>query len=109
MIKKTTKKVVKEVEEVVGEVIICDICNQPLYYVGKALTGKYAGYYTVCTGHYDWGEDSSDSEREYDVCCDECLAKLSQKWINDKEVQSSHTAYFRVEKDTHVLKGDLPK
>ena len=109
MIKKSTKKVVKEVEEVVSEVIICDICNQPLHYVGKARTGRYAVYYTVCTGHYDWGDDSSDSMHEYDVCCNECLAKLSQRWINDKEVQSSNTAYFRVEKETHELKGDLPK
>ena len=108
MIKKTTKKVVKEVEEIDSEVIICDVCKKPLHYDNDCFTGKYAVYYRIRTGHHDWGSDSCESVEYHDACCDECLARLSQKWINDEEVQSSHTAYFEVEKETHVLKGEIP-
>ena len=104
MLKKTTNKVVKEFEEVVSEVIICDVCGKPLHYDNN----HYAVYYHIRTGHRDWGNDSCESIEYKDACCDECLAKLSQGWINDEEVKSSHTAYFEVEKDTHTLKGEIP-
>lgn len=104
MLNKITKKIKKEVNEVVSEFITCDICKKELNYKNKCYDGKYAVYYHICTGHYDWGNDSCESIKYIDACCDECLSRASADWIKDEEVQASDTAYFRIEKEIHVKK-----
>lgn len=109
MIKKITQKVMKEVEEVVSSVGICDICGkefkyEPIY--PKLNRRKTASYYHIKTGHYDWGNDSCESIDNKDACCDECLLRFTQEWLKNKDVINSNTAYIEINKDSHVLKGD---
>ena len=108
MIKNVTQKVMKEVEETVSSVGICDVCGKEFNYESKfARFGrgdKIASYYHIVTGHYDWGNDSCESREGRDACCNECLSKFTQEWLKNKDVISSSTAYIEINKDTHVLK-----
>lgn len=104
MIKKITKQVVKEVTEVVSEVIVCDVCGKELNYDTSMGTSKVASYYEITTGHRDWGNDSCDSIEHRQVCCNECLSRFTQEWLKDPDVICSNTAYIEIEKDRHWLK-----
>lgn len=105
MIKQITKKVVKEVREVVDEVIICDICHKELRYTESCVMGPVARYYKIVTGHHDWGNDSCDSVDHNDACCDECLSRFIQDWLKNDDVVHSNTAYIEIYKATHLRKG----
>lgn len=105
MIRKTTKKVLKEVEEVDGEVITCDVCKKEIRYTETSSMGPVGRYYKIKTGHYDWGNDSCDSIEYEDACCDECLTKYTQKWLKNTDVVKSKTAYIEIHKATHLRKG----
>lgn len=104
MIKKITRKVMKEVEETVSSVGICDICGKEFNYEPWHFGKKMASYYRITTGHHDWGNDSCESVDSKDACCDECLSRFTQEWLKDKDVICSNTAYIEINKDMHVLK-----
>jgi len=105
MIKEITRKVMKEVEETVSSVGICDICGKEFNYESKFGRGdKIASYYHIRTGHYDWGNDSCESIEGRDACCDECLSRFTQEWLKNKDVIRSDTAYIEINKNIHVLK-----
>lgn len=104
MIKKITRKVMKEVTETVSSVGICDICGKEFNYEPWLNKEKKATYYHIVTGHRDWGVDSYESMEYTDACCDECLSRFTQKWIKDEDVIKSNTAYIEINKDIHVLK-----
>lgn len=101
MIKKTTKKVLKEVEEVESEVIVCDVCDKELQYAQTEFVSPVAVYYKITTGHHDWFNDSCDSINHKDACCDECLLKFTQEWFQNAEVIESNTAYIEIHKARH--------
>lgn len=102
MIKKITKKVMKEVEQTVSSVGICDICGKEFNYEGSPNKVKRACYYHIITGHYDWENDSCDSIEARDACCDECLSRFTQEWLKNKYVVGSNTAYININKETHT-------
>ena len=104
MIKRITHKVMKEVEETVSSVGICDICGKEFNYEPWFRGEKIASYYHIRTGHYDWGNDSCESVKSRDACCDECLSRFTQEWLKDEDVISSDTAYIEINKDRHILK-----
>ena len=101
MINKKTKKVLKEVEVVEHEYVTCDVCGKDMIYEDLGFT-KVAYYYHIMKGHHDWGNDSIESIKHIDACCDECLSRASAEWL--KESKGSYTAYFEVEKERHFLK-----
>ena len=103
MIKKITRKVMKEVEETVSSVGICDICGKEFNYKPGLGREKRARYYHIRTGHYDWGNDSCESVESRDACCDECLSRFTQEWLKDEDVIDSDTAYIEINKDRHIL------
>lgn len=108
MIKKITKKVLKEVEEVENEVIICDVCGKELQYVHTAFVPiPVAVYYKITTGHNDWCNDSCESIDHKDACCDECLSRFTQEWLQNAEVIESNTAYIEIHKARHWRKGKV--
>ena len=107
MINKITKKVVKEVEQVVSEEFVCDVCGKKGNY--KSSTNRYEKtiYYRITTGHYDWGNDSCDSIENKDACCTDCLLKILSEWLNDRDVKCSDSAYIHIDKECHTReKGD---
>lgn len=103
MIKKITRKVMKEVEETVESIGVCDICGKEFHYDPGLAGNKIASYYHIATGHHDWGNDSIDSVESRDACCDECLFRFIQEWLKDKDVIRSNTAYIDINKDIHIL------
>lgn len=106
MIKKITQKVMKEVEETISSIGICDICGKEFNYEQWLGIGreKIASYYHIRTGHYDWGNDSCESVESRDACCDECLSRFTQEWLKREDVICSNTAYIEINKARHTLK-----
>jgi hypothetical protein len=104
MINKITKKVVKEVEQVVSEEFVCDVCGKKGNYRSETCGSRYesAIYYRVTTGHYDWGNDSCDSIENKDACCTDCLLRIFSEWLNDKDVKCSNSAYIHIDKEYHT-------
>lgn len=109
MINKITKKVVKEVEQIVSEEFVCDVCGKRGNY--KSSSGKYEKitYYRITTGHYDWGNDSCDSIEHKDACCTDCLLKILSEWLNDGDVKRSDTAYIYFDKERHARKKEVDR
>lgn len=102
MIKKITKKVVREVVETVDSVGICDICGKEFTYEPWSRENEMAKYYHIVTGHHDWGNDSCDSIEYKDACSEECLSRFTQEWLKDEDVIKSDTAYIEIEKTRHI-------
>lgn len=98
MLKKTTKKVLKEVEELESAVIVCDVCGKELQYAQTKFVSPVAVYYEITTGHHDWGNDSCESIEHKDACCDECLSRFIQEWLQNADVIESNTAYIDIRK-----------
>lgn len=94
----------KEVEETISSVGVCDICGKDFNYKPGVGEVKVANYYHIVTGHYDWGNDSRESVKSRDACCDGCLSKFIQDWLRDKDVACSNTAYIQINKERHNLK-----
>lgn len=105
MIKKITRKVMKEVEETISSIGICDVCGKEFNYEPWLRGQKIASYYHITTGHHDWGNDSCESVESMDACSDECLSRFTQEWLKNEDVIGSNTAYIEIHKGTHVLKA----
>lgn len=103
MIKRITRKVMREVEETTSSVGICDICGKEFNYESWIGGKKIANYYHIRTGHHDWGNDSYESVESRDACCDECLSRFTQEWLKNEDVISSNTAYIEINKDRHIM------
>lgn len=82
------KSIIEKVEHRLCEYIRCDNCNK------KITDGEK--YYSLTTGHHDWGNDSIDSIEHPDVCV-ECLKKFISDYF--KEYEDSDTAYLDIETD----------
>lgn len=101
MINKVTKKVVKEVDEVISEEFVCDVCGKKGKYKIDGFGRECTPYFDITTGHRDWGNDSCDSVTYTEACCTECLLKLFTNWLNDEFFTHSNTAYIHIDKSRH--------
>lgn len=81
------KRVVKIKRKVTG--IKCDICEK-IIPVNKGLDDSR--YFAVRTGHNDWGNDSYESVKNYDICPD-CVIKFTTEYLQKAE----GTEYLEVE------------
>lgn len=81
---------------------VCDNC-------GKHIDIKKAKgtYYSILSGHHDWGNDSSDSMEDLDACCDACLVALVKRWL-EKWKGNYPTAYIEIERESfaNLRKGE---
>ena len=55
--------------------IVCDVCKKEIQ--------RGAGYWEVTTYHNDWGEDSWESYKNFDVCSVECLKSKFEEYCNE--------------------------
>lgn len=70
----------------------CDIC-------GKEINlGDW--FYSVMTGHNDWGNDSCDSIQSFDVCSDGCLEAQMALFYDTTD----ETKYIRVDRERYWRK-----
>lgn len=74
--------------------IKCDICNK---IIADSNTGGN-WYFSVMTGHHEWGNDSIDSIENKEFCSKECLQKAFNKYINE-DIEYYDTAYFEIERE----------
>lgn len=88
-INKTVKKTKR-----IAEKVTCDVC-------GKIIADKknrWAGYWTLTTGHNDWGNDSCESYEDFDLCSKDCVQeKLNEYFDNCKH---SNTQEFELSQET---------
>jgi hypothetical protein len=84
-------KVLKEVSVCVKGDFVCDNCGKHL-----DITKQNGTYYSVFSGHDEWGNDSCDSIEESDACCDECLTALVNEWLEGWKGYS--TAYIDIKR-----------
>lgn len=97
---KYTRKVTKEVDEAYGLKIICNICGKVICDFDdtppKDHFGDTAEYFTLTTGHHDWGNDSCESIEHEDICSEDCVKTALIRYF--KENEGSITAYFNLSK-----------
>lgn len=67
----------------------CDGC-------GKSAKDEPNGWTSVTSGHYDWGNDSVDSQDDYDACSQRCLQSLLAKIHKDYGSRPYPTLYVAV-------------
>ena len=100
MREKYTRKVTKEVDEAYGLKITCDICGKVICDFNatppEGCSCEGVTYFTLTTGHYDWGNDSCDSVEHEDICSEDCVKTALIRYF--KGTQQSNTAYFELSK-----------
>lgn len=79
--------VVKTKRRIIG--VHCDICDRaiPLMRYGD----EKCKYFRVMEGHHDWGNDSCDSIKYYDICPG-CLGEFVSEYFTG----GSETAYLNI-------------
>lgn len=82
-------KELREVSVCIEGDFVCDNCGKHL-----DITKQSGTYYSVLSGHHDWGNDSTDSMEESDACCDECLTALVNEWL--EQWKGYPTAYIDI-------------
>lgn len=96
---KITEKVLVEGEKTIG--IKCDCCWKTIYPAEKKKEFSFllvdVEYYSITTGHCDWGNDSCDSVETKQVCSVECAQKIvdeyfKRSWgdVNSQYIEIEH-------------------
>ena len=97
---------IKETKQVIAETVVakikkCDICGKIIWDSRNEGYGvKFQDRYYLTTGHEDWGNDSCDSMKTFDICSKECLMKKFDEYI-EKTCGKSNTEYFEVNHSWH--------
>ena len=102
MIKEITEYSVHIVtdEHKIGEECYCDRCDKLIYtdkYENKPKIGLLyiqQPYFSVTTGHHDWGNDSCDSVDVRDICSEECLKAEFDDYLECED----DTKYIEIER-----------
>lgn len=99
MVKTTTEKKAVYQDIVVSEECRCDRCGGHLWFHTKERRKKpgqgpfrITEYYHIVTGHHDWGRDSVDSIKTYDICMG-CAKKMYAEYIEDS-YNHENSLYF---------------
>lgn len=78
----------------ITEKVTCDVC-------GKTIADekhRYAEYWTLTTGHNDWGNDSCESYEDFDLCSKGCVQKKLNEYFDN--CKDSNTQEFELSQDT---------
>jgi len=103
-----TKMVEKRIETVIR--LFCDKCGKPLHKEYGEEYKQYewreykesVEYFSVTTGHNDWGNDSCESI-EHKTYCRECLSVAFAKYL--ERCGDADTEYMEIE---HHCRRSLP-
>ena len=72
----------------VGVTYYCDVCQKEIK--------RHKGFYRLMTGHNDWGHDSCDSIKHFELCSKECLQKKFDEY-KERSNGAINTEYFEVD------------
>lgn len=98
---KEVREVTETKETVIGEVMKCDVCGKIIYDSRKddgILMHNNQHWWSLTTGHNDWGNDSIDSVEQYDICSPECLKVKFDEYCKDSN-REINSMYFEVSHD----------
>lgn len=84
--KEVTQTIIKKTR--VG--VKCDVC-------GKELQND-SSFWRLSTHHHDWGNDSIDSYKHFDLCSRECINKKLDEYIENCKM--SNTQEFELSQAT---------
>ena len=87
-------KELREIDVCVDGDLVCDACGK---HIDITKQKRNDTYYSVLSGHREWGNDSVDSIEELDACSDECLIVLVNKWVEKWKGYS--TAYIEINRE----------
>lgn len=89
------------------EGIKCDICGTVIKPPSKDERYDWQKpeykYYSVTTGHNDWGVDSGDSVQHRHIC-PHCIVKFIEEYLSVAEKENHPTAYIEIETE-HLYFG----
>lgn len=71
----------------VKETMHCDVCNGVI---------DDNAYWELITGHHDWGNDSVDSTKQFDICSETCLREKFDEYVRKSVKDNFNTMYFEV-------------
>lgn len=100
------ENVVREERVLTQYRVVCDRCDKLIYSEktreknSPQFPKKYISYYSVTTGHNDWGNDSVESIEQMDICSPGCLRSLFDDYCGYYEGTGSQ--YMNIE---HICKG----
>lgn len=72
----------------VKETTCCDVCEREIE--------TNTGYWTLVTGHNDWGNDSYESIENFDICSEDCLRKKFDEYVLHSMRTNHNTEYFEI-------------
>lgn len=93
------EKVICERVKKVQTSIVCDKCGKEI--ICRDEPERYGDwsaqrYYNVTTGHFDWGSDSCESIKRFDICTD-CISTFVADYFEKNK--KSNTAYIEIESE----------
>ena len=91
--KKYINKIVKTTKRIT-EKVTCDVCGKTI----ADENNRYAEYWTLTTGHQDWGNDSCESYEDFDLCSKDCVQEKLNEYFDNCE--DSNTQEFELSQDT---------
>jgi hypothetical protein len=72
----------------VKSTVHCDVCD--------CAIDDNNGYWELTTGHHDWGNDSVESIKHFDLCSESCLRKKFDEYVKESGEDDCNTMYFEV-------------
>ena len=77
--------------------IKCDVC-------GKTIKPGQS-FWDLSTSHSDWGNDSIDSHREFDLCSEECVRTKLKDYFRNSEHSSTQSFWLDQAVEYYNLDG----
>ena len=90
---------VKKINVVVGSECHCDVCGSLIFKKSETqVLSCIDGFWTLTTGHHDWGNDSCDSVMCFDLCSKECIQNKFDEYMD----KCLGTYYFELRHHTKI-------
>lgn len=94
-----TKTVTKKI--VVDHKLYCDVCKKEI--------PDNSWYYTLITGHHEWGSDSIESVDNIDLCSESCVQNRLDFYFKELIGKGYNTAYFDLDRDYYRKENYIGK
>ena len=92
------EKVIFEKDKKVKTSVVCDKCGKEIICKDRPghLDWNLQRYFSVTTGHNDWGNDSCESVEHFEICPN-CISTFVADYFESNK--DSGTAYAMIESD----------
>lgn len=87
--------VTAEVRECIA--IKCNVCGKIIHCDSSGYKTNDRTYYEVTTSHSDWGNDSCESIKNFDICPD-CVVGFVDRYLKEAKEDDVSTAHIEIQK-----------